>query len=128
MKNVYWFARLLAVALIFTLPACGGDGTGPADNSPTLAGTWEGPILSGVLTATMTDSRGTVSGSGAIDGSSLICAPAIAGTRTGANFNLTFTCTGFQPFTYAGTVTATTLTGNLTGSGFNGDALTLTKQ
>lgn len=124
MKHVLRCTGLLVVLL---LAAC-GDGSGPSDNSPTLAGTWVGTLGPGTISATMTDKKGTVAGSAAIDVGTLLCAPSIAGTRTATNFTITFTCSGFVPFTYTGTVSATTLSGALQGSGFTGETLTLTKQ
>ncbi|MEO8200646.1 MAG: hypothetical protein ABI679_09020 [Gemmatimonadota bacterium] len=115
---------ILAVLVV----ACGGDSNGPSDNSPTLAGKSSGTMGTGVFSATMTDKKGVVAGSAAIDVGALLCAPSISGTRTKINFVLTFTCNGFIPFTYTGTVTETTSTGVLQGSGFQGEGLTLTKQ
>lgn len=124
-------ARFGVLSLVVLLLGACGDSVEP-DPDPTLSGSWSGTATTsgGSLTvnATLNDASGTVSGSGNIVGEGLNCAHSASGTRSGSNFSVSFTCQDFDPVSYTGTVTATTMSGALNGSGFDNFAFTMQKQ
>jgi hypothetical protein len=94
-----------------------------------LSGTWVGNVGTQVLTMTLVESSGNVTGSGTLTGTpSGTRAQVITGSLLNSTFTATLTSGGATPFNITATVNGATMIGTLTGSGFTGDAITLTKQ
>jgi hypothetical protein len=125
------------MVLAVALGACGGDGGNGPNQQPkaSLAGSWAGTtLISGVdfsISAVMTDQSGSIHGSGTIDADNgaLNCPATIAGSRSGNDFSISFSCSGFQAMNYAGEVTGgDNMTGLINGSGFDDLPFTMEKQ
>lgn len=116
--------RLLAVVALATFAAGCSDPL--IDN--TVTGTWRGSTTGASLILVMQQSGSAVAGSGTITSTT-------AGTRTlsiSANYQQpTFSGTlipdGGQAITLAGTTEGRTLVGTLTGGGFTGEGIALTR-
>ncbi len=113
------FASLVAAQVC----ACGGGSTGP---SPVLDGNWRGSASGQGVTFqssfSLHESGHSLNGSGTISGSGVVsCTVGIAGSHDGTDVTMTFTCPGYAPIGFHGTVreNETLLTGTMAGSGFN---------
>jgi len=121
----------LLVGAAFSLTqACGDDAAGPS--SAVLDGSWTGHGTANQAAFTVfiavTETAQGIAGTGTISGSGPTCSLSVSGTRQGSSISLVLTCTGFQPFTFAGTErTATRLEGTFEGSGVPATSLTLRK-
>jgi hypothetical protein len=108
------------------------DGTGPAVSSKSLNGTWSGSILDLNMSLTLTESSGTVSGSGTMVQTGQSFSLSVAGTSDNGTFSLTVSEASHDPFTYSGTVqtspSPTRMVGVGNGSGLTNQPITLTKQ
>jgi hypothetical protein len=115
---------LMLVAMTLVVAACGSS-TGP---KVTVAGTWAGVTGAQVLTVTLAENSGTVSGSGTLTNTPAgTIALTVSGSFVGSTVSLAMT-SGLHPaFNVTGTVAGNTMTGALQGSGFTGDAITLTR-
>ena len=117
------------LVLLGVVAACGED-TAPR----TVTGSWSGATmvssLNFVVNADLEDAGGTVSGTGHVASAGIDCDPDIAGSRSGSTVSLTLNCAGYTPFTYTADLAKNgrTLTGSLSGSGFDNDVLVLTRQ
>jgi hypothetical protein len=120
--------RALGLVLAGVL-AC-GDSTAPR----TVTGNWTGTAMASAslfqIGVALVDAGGTITGDGSIMGAGIDCPSSIAGTRSGSNVELTFSCTGYTPFTFHASLSKNgqTLTGILNGSGFNSSSFSLDKQ
>ena len=120
----------IALATVGTL-ACGGDDGGP---TPVEAeGSWQGSTTSqsgqqSTLSFTITETDGTVSGSGNLAAPSESVALSASGTYTEPSLSITFTAQVFNPLNLSATVGETNMTGTLNGSGFLNSAITLNRQ
>ncbi|MFL5618244.1 MAG: hypothetical protein ACJ79A_07610 [Gemmatimonadaceae bacterium] len=117
--------RLLAVVALATLASC--DSFDPlVDN--TVTGTWRGTSAGQTFVLNLQQQSTAVAGTGTITSTT-------AGTRTlsiSGNyqqpaFSATLIPTGAQPITLAGTTEGRTFVGTLTGGGFSGEGLALTR-
>jgi hypothetical protein len=121
-------AQLFAViAALLIYSACGGDSSGP---KTTVAGSWSGTgttsTSSFTLSLILAENSGAVTGTGTLSGGSSI-ALTVTGTYSAPSVGLTFSSPGFENLNFSGTVSGKTMTGTLNGSGFAGNAITLTK-
>jgi hypothetical protein len=120
--------RHLALLLALTL-ACKGDS--PAAPTVSLAGRWVGSVGTQTIDLTMSESSGTVAGSGTISNTPTgTRALTVSGSYTGGpigHVDVTLSSGTAQPFALSGQVYAASILGSLTGSGFTGDVITLTK-
>ena len=121
-------AQLFAVAVVLLVySACSGDSSGP---KTTVAGNWTGTgtTSAGSFTVNLilAENSGSVTGTGTISGSTSI-ALTVTGTYSAPSVGLTFSSPGFENLNFSGTVSGKTMTGTLNGSGFTGNAVTLTK-
>jgi len=116
--------RFLMAAAAFVVAGCSSS-TAP---KVTVAGTWSGVTASQVLTITLTESSGSVSGSGTLTNTPVgTIAITVSGSFVGSTVSLALT-SGLHPaINLTGTVAGNTMTGALQGSGFTGDAITLTR-
>lgn len=119
---------LLPVLLLAALVAC-DDPTG-GSTPISIIGSWTGSTAGVNVTMTLSGAGSTVSGSGSVSGPGGNLAMQVSGTRAFNDLTLTITFEeDFEPATFTGTVqSSTTISGTLDGSGFDNDALTLTKQ
>lgn len=105
---------------------------GPSVSTRSVAGTWQGTIVTLVMRVVLTDVNGTIAGTGTMTQNGTPFGLTISGTRDGANFTLNVAEVEHEPFTFIGTVqgtgTGTTLTGVANGSGFLNQPITLTRQ
>ena len=131
--------RLALVAVLATVTTGLECAEGPLDraNGPnvstrSMTGTWEGPIVTLVMRAVLTDNDGTITGTGTMLRNGASFAVTLSGTRTGSNFTLNVTEVEREPFTFSGTVmgsgAGTSLVGIANGGGFVNQAITLTRQ
>ncbi len=119
--------RLSALLLLTLVAACGDSPTGPEKMS--INGTWSGSTTGLNVVVTLSESRGSVTGSGNMSGPGGSIATQVSGTRAGASLSLTLSAQGYIPTNFTGTIQSkTTITGSLTGSGFTNLAITLTRQ
>lgn len=116
--------------LAMLLVGCGGDSSGPAPIQ--VEGAWSGPVTfssgsSGTLSFTVTETAGSVTGSGTLVGSTS-AALSVSGSYSEPNVSLTLSSPGFQPINLTGVVSSSSLTGTINGSGFLNSAVTLARQ
>jgi PKD repeat protein len=100
---------------------------------PSMSGTWQGTFdLDGSQVTTnmiLTESGGSVSGSGAFQTSGGSLAFTVTGTHPHPTVALTLMASGFEDTNYSGTFTGNnTVAGALNGSGFNDEPLTINRQ
>jgi hypothetical protein len=101
-----------------------------------ISGSWSGTIVVGAGVWTVEYTL-TQSGAGGISGSSrwllsgrvVFANGTVSGSQSGNSVTMTTTFSGFNPFSFAGTLdaTGTTIVGALNGSGFVNQSLTLRK-
>jgi len=118
--------RLLAVVALAALAAC--DSFDPlVDN--TVAGTWRGSTSAGqAFVVSMQQSGTIVAGSGTMTTSLGQSTISVSGTFNQPTFAGTFTPNGAQAISYNATLEGSkTMVGTLTGGGFNGTALALSR-
>ena len=124
---------LLALAIAI---GCGGESTSSPPPPPaTLTGSWGGVAVTQPTTLTLLENNGVVSGTGTIANTPTgTRALTVTGIFTnGTNFSLTLSSGTIQPINFSGTLNRTVtapqqLIGTFTGSGFNGEAVILSKQ
>jgi hypothetical protein len=118
-----------SLIVLVVLAAC-RESTAPR----TVSGDWTGATTVGsmnfLVSATLADAGGSVSGTGHVVSAGIDCVPSIAGNRNGSAVSLTLNCQGYSPFTYAGDLSRNgrSVIGRLSGSGFDNDVLVLSKQ
>lgn len=109
----------LALALV---AGCSGDKT-TAPTPVAVAGSWVGPVTltsgsSATLSLTLREAAGAVSGNGSIGTATDAIALTVTGTYTEPHVSLTLTSPEVNPLDLSGTVTDSTITGLVNGSGF----------
>jgi hypothetical protein len=118
--------RFVALALA-AITACGGE----ANTSPkqTVDGQWIGTIGSQDITLNLVQSGSAVSGSGTITNTPTgTRALSIAGAYTPPSIAVTLSSGSVDPMSLQASVAGASMTGSLTGSGFTGEGITLTRQ
>lgn len=122
--------RILVASVVALALAAGcKDTTKPGP----MAGHWAGSFYAGAtvwVDLHVSESGSDLGGSGTITGGTLTAQVVVAGTYTPPTVSLTLRITGYQASVIDGTINAadTEISGNITGSGFAGQAVTLTKQ
>jgi hypothetical protein len=105
---------------------------GPTPTTRSMAGTWQGTIVSLVMRVSLADNNGTITGTGTMTQNGTPFALTVTGSRNLSSFTLNVAEVDHEPFTFTGTVlgsgTGTTLTGVANGAGFIDQSITLTKQ
>jgi len=128
MKIFRLFLVLLFAAVL--LLGCGGGDSSTSPSNPIMDGSWTGSIGGDVFSLSLSQDGNNVTGSVVgtrADGQTE--SGTINGTNTYPNVSLTFSMTGFNPFTFTGTFSdANTVSGVLNGSGFTDESLTLVRQ
>jgi PKD repeat protein len=96
-----------------------------------LAGAWSGTIVqfNAPFTTSFTQTGANVGGTFTIGGTALPGNAISGSVRAGNAMTLTFSASGFAPFTYNATIDTAlnTITGTITGSGFTGETLRLSR-
>lgn len=120
-------SRIL-LALFFSMAVLGcGDASEP--EIPGLDGRWSGTTSDLTLSLTLTESDREVTGSGTMSGPSASIALQVDGSHVHPDVSLTMSASGYEDMNFTGEfINDTSIRGELRGSGFNGDALTLRKQ
>lgn len=123
--------RHFALATALFLAACGGD-NGPS--TPNAEGSWNGPVNDNTgapiatLQMTLTETNGTVAGTGNLNNAGTAVAITVTGTFTAPQASLNLAANGFSPINMSVTVGQTNMTGTMNGSGFVNAAVVLTRQ
>ena len=119
------FVRRIAATLgaAFIL-GCSSTGT----SGPNVSGSWSGAAATVSLDMNLTQAGQAVSGSGSLVVDSSAYGVSISGSLIDSNVALTLTAGGYQPVAYAATLSGTKMSGSLSGSGFPGSSLTVTRQ
>lgn len=121
--------RMMLVAGIAGLGACSGPtGPAPIEVERSWLGTIQGTSSTGTIQFTLTETSGTVTGSGSIGGATQAQAVQITGTYVEPHAALTLTADGFSPVSISATLSKTQLIGSANGSGFVGSAVSMTRQ
>lgn len=115
--------RIFAALALAAIVSCGGS-TEPV---ATVNGTWTGVTGTQTFVMTIVSNSGAVTGSGTISSSSGPLATTIVGTYSPPIVTATLTSGLHPPINLVATVTGKSMTGSLNGSGFTGDAITLTR-
>ena len=119
--------QVMAVLALVFLAACGDSPTGPG--AVDIDGSWTGILSTVTVTITITENRGTITGSGNLVGPGGSIAATITGTRANASLSMTLNATGYFPMNFTGTVVdRATITGTFTGSGFTNEPITLLRR
>jgi hypothetical protein len=117
--------RLLAVLLLAAATSC--DTFDPLIEN-TVTGTWRGTSAGQTFLVVMQQSGTTVAGTGTITSTAAGTRNlSVSGNFIEPSFSGTLTPNGAAAITLMGTVEGRTLVGTLTGGGFNGDGLALTR-
>nr|BCX01925.1 MAG: hypothetical protein KatS3mg041_1971 [Bacteroidota bacterium] len=97
------------------------------EKTPGLSGRWTGVVQGITIDVTLVETKGTITGSGSIQAPGVSISVSVTGTYSFPNVSMTFRSTGYEDFTFSGTLSAdgNTLSGSLNGSGFNNVAITL---
>jgi hypothetical protein len=116
--------RLLAVVALAVVVAC--DSFNPlVDN--TVTGTWRGTTAAQTFIVVMQQSGTIVAGTGTVTAAGVTRNLSVSGTFNQPTFAGTLTPDGGQAITLQGTVEGRSLVGTLSGGGFNGEGLALTR-
>jgi hypothetical protein len=120
--------NVLTIVLCSLVVACGGSDNATSPKA-TVGGTWRGVVDGQTLSLTLIENAGSVSGTGTITNTPTgTRALTVTGTFVNAAFTATMSSGTLQPIALQATVAGSSMTGNLTGSGFTGEAITLTRQ
>jgi len=114
--------RLLAVVAFATLASC----SDPLIEN-TVTGTWRGSSTGSSFILVMQQSGTAVAGTGTITSGAGTRNVSISGNFQQPAFSGTLIPNGAEPITYVGTAEGRTLVGTLTGGGFTGEGLALTR-
>lgn len=119
---------------LMLVAACGGESSSaPPPPKPSITGTWTGMSVLQPTSLTLLETNGIVTGSGTIAGTPTgTRALTVTGIFNNPTFSLTLSSGTLQPINYTGSLNPNALPmqliGNYSGSGFNGEAVILTKQ
>jgi hypothetical protein len=117
--------RLLAVLSLAVVASC--DSFDPLTEN-TVSGTWRGSSTGQTFLVVMQQAGTTVAGTGTITSAAAGTRQlSLAGNFQQPTFSATLTPTGGTAITLQGTVEGRSLVGTLTGGGFNGEGLALTR-
>jgi hypothetical protein len=86
---------------------------------PVISGSWSGSGGGVNVALSLTQSSQSVSGNGSMSGPSGAAALSVTGSFTNPNFSLTVSSPGDVNFNSAGTLSENSMTGVVSGSGFN---------
>ena len=114
--------RLLAVVAFATLASC----SDPLIEN-TVTGTWRGSSTGQSFILVMQQSGTVVAGTGTITSATGTRNVSISGNFQQPAFSGTLSPNGAESITFAGVAEGRTLVGTLTGGGFNGEGLALTR-
>lgn len=116
----------LVTMAFLAIPACGDSGpTGPATWD--VSGQWSGTISGVSMSVSLNENaEGNISGNGNFSGSADSFAFDVSGSHVNENVSLTISATGVQDLNYSATLEdEDQMEGELNGSGYSGEPLTL---
>jgi hypothetical protein len=119
-----------ALIIALLLAAC-RDGGAELPRRITAAGTWMGTVGAGAtatMRLTMTQRGTRVTGRGSILAGAEALRLTASGSYSAPVLVLTISAPGFEPMRLSGAVAERTVTGTLSGSGFESSAVTLMRQ
>ena len=115
-----------AIPLLVLLSGCEPGKTVAPDEPTSPAGTWSGPVGSQVLTLTMVESGGVVTGTGTLTNTPTgTRALVVNGTFIKPTLTLTLSSGTTQPFSLEARLVGKVLDGTLNGSGFTANHINL---
>ena len=131
MFSQYRFGALACFAFLL-LANCGKDATPPIVQTVTPTGDWRGTVNSQVLSLSLIESGGNVSGTGSITNTptgtrALTVTGTFVTTTASASIDLTLSSSA-GTFTLDGVISAHFIAGDLQGSGFTGQTVILDRQ
>lgn len=120
--------RSVLLTLVFaTLTACDSGPTEPP--IPSLTGRWTGTSGEMAVDITLTETDGSLTGSGNLTWDSGSLAVTTTGTHAHPNVSMTIRATGYQDIDYTGSMSGdAAISGRLNGSGFTNAGLTLNRR
>jgi hypothetical protein len=129
-RHVYETAGTYAITLTVSDGKKKASTTATVTVGKNMTGTWIGNLIGATTTVTMTQSGTSLSGNFNLAG---VLSGAVRGSISGAGFpynvTLTVAISGYEPFTFNGTLTdENNLRGVVNGSGFVNDAWNLSRQ
>lgn len=98
------------------------------NSGPSVAGSWYGTSGNITLNMTLSQTGQSVSGSGSVGVDSATYGVSISGSLLDTTVALTLTAGGYQPVAYAAVLSGNTMAGSMSGSGFPGSSMTVTRQ
>lgn len=123
------FALLLCASVALALPACDSGG----DEEPGIEGQWSGTanVQGGAISVdvTLNESDGDISGNGVLNVGGETASTDVSGTYNYPNVSLTFSTQQYEDLSISGDINegGTQIDGELNGSGFSGQVITLTR-
>ncbi|MEM1043010.1 MAG: hypothetical protein AAGI91_10310 [Bacteroidota bacterium] len=95
----------------------------------TLTGTYSGNVEGSTLTLNLAEVAGVITGTGSLSGAGSSLPLTASGTFAPPSVTINLSSPGFDPFTLTGIASddGSVITGNLNGSGFTGESVTLTR-
>ena len=123
---IWGFIVLQLIFFSVAAVGCGDDANEP--KIPSLDGRWSGTTSDLTLSVTLTEDERVVTGSGTLSGSSTSIALAVDGSHVHPDVSLTMSASGYEDMNFTGEfINDEAVRGELRGSGFNGETLTLSK-
>lgn len=116
--------HLLVLLSAISALSCSSTNT----SGPNVSGSWSGATATISLDMNLTQAGQAVSGSGSLVVDSSAYGVSISGSLIDSTVALTLTAGGYQPVAYSATLSGTKMSGSLSGSGFPGSSLTVTRQ
>lgn len=116
MRKLFWLPFLMIAVLLSGCSDATGIGGGDA-----VSGPWVGTVDREDILVTLTEDRGAIRGSGSWG----FDAVTVRGNRAGRDVSLIFEFSEFEPVNFQGTLAGDRMEGWLTGSGFQGEPVSL---
>ncbi len=127
MRHDRSYRLVLVVAAALLAGSCKSEPTGP--EGPNVTGRWLGYASGMTFDIGMADEAGRISGAGNLIVGASRLAISISGTHQRRTVSFSISAPGYQNAGYSGNIVSDSIiSGRLSESGFNGQALTLTKR
>ncbi|HET7457898.1 MAG TPA: hypothetical protein VFJ74_09600 [Gemmatimonadaceae bacterium] len=120
---------LLSLGALFAIMSTAGCVRAPTPPKQSVAGRWTGTIAGvGTMDLTLTQSRGSVNGNGVLTGGDSSLHVAVLGRFYDPGFTLTLVAPGYAPTHFMGDLQGQVLVGQIFGSDFAGESVSLAKR